>query len=447
MTPSARLGLLVASGALLAGSGTAQTPASAPPTPPVPLDAIPRCGTDVFAPRPVGEAALAPSDCSSTSTTILPQYEPAGGMLFQIPVVFHVIENTSGEGQIPDAAIRSQIDVLNEDYLALPGTPGALGADTGIQFYLATEDPNGDPTTGITHTVNDTWFNDEGNYWDPLAWDPNRYLNVYTNLASGFLGYATTIPQFGGVGDNEDRVVMSWCAVGRNAPIGPPFDQGRTLTHEVAHHLGLLHTFQGGCAPVATCYENGDLICDTNAQSVPSTGCPVSPSSCGTPDPFDNYLDYTDDACMARFTPEQANRMRCTLDQWRPGLHRAFCGSAAGVLVRNAGANPNVYTADPPALGRVQEYRVTTTPYSFAKIIAYAAPGSLTLKGGQVVLVDLASPKLFSLPTMAGPNAVAAVTVPLDVAFCGLQASTQAILFGGVQPYALTNAVDLTSGD
>jgi hypothetical protein len=31
-------------------------------------------------------------------------------------------------------------------------------------------------------------------------------------------------------------------------------------------------------------------------------------------------MDYTDDLCMTNFTPEQARRMRCTLEHYRPDL-------------------------------------------------------------------------------------------------------------------------------
>ena len=96
---------------------------------------------------------------------------------------------------------------------------------------------------------------------------------------------------------------------------------GRTLTHEIGHYLGLFHTFQGGCGSAA-CYTSGDLICDTNAESGPNFSCAGSPpSSCCSVDPIDNYMDYSDDLCMEKFTAEQVNRMRCSLINWRPLLY------------------------------------------------------------------------------------------------------------------------------
>lgn len=257
-------------------------------------------------------------DCSSSRTNIEPQYDPVNGLI-RIPVVVHIIQNTSGTGNISDSLVHSQIAVLNEDFQAIAGTNGAPGNDAQIEFFLATEDPSGNPTTGITRSTNNTWFNDGGSYWNTLAWDTNHYLNIYTNTASGALGYVPDLPQGGIVGSTADRVVVLYSTFGRNAPF-VPFHLGRTTTHEVGHYLGLYHTFQGGCASTSSCSTNGDRICDTNPESSPTFGCPGSRSSCGLPAPFHNYMDYSDDICMNNFTDNQNNRMRCTIEHYRPNL-------------------------------------------------------------------------------------------------------------------------------
>ena len=281
-----------------------------------------RCGTPDPRFLPGGIPGIdVPGDCSLTRTVPGVAYDPSMGV-YRIPVVVHVIQRTDGTGNIPDARVRSQIDILNEDFRALAGTLGEPGTDTGIEFYLATEDPAGNPTTGITRSTNNTWFDDRGRYWETLAWDTNRYLNIYTNSASGFLGYVPNLPQGGIVGSPEDRVVVLHSAFGRAAPLRP-FDLGRTATHEVGHYLGLYHTFDGGCGSAGSCNTTGDLICDTNGQNDPTWGCPSSPRSCSLPAPFDNYMDYSDDRCMNKFTMEQARRMRCTLENYRPAVYSA----------------------------------------------------------------------------------------------------------------------------
>lgn len=277
-----------------------------------------RCGT---VPSADAVAAFgAPGDCTFGNTSILPEYDPSNGTI-TMQVVFHIIQSTGGSGNIPDSQIFNQLDIINEDFQAIAGTNGANGNNAMIQFVLATEDPLGNPTTGITRSTNNTWFNDGGSYWNTLAWDTNRYINIYTNSASGNLGYVPNLPQGGIVGSASDRVVILWNTVGRNAPYGPPYDQGRTVTHELGHYFGLEHTFAGGCAAASPpgCYTTGDWICDTNSESSPNFSCPGTPS-CSSPDPVDNYMDYSDDLCMEQFTVEQNNRMRCTIENWRPNL-------------------------------------------------------------------------------------------------------------------------------
>jgi hypothetical protein len=288
-----------------------------------------------------GVAGGGGADCTYDVTDPADVYDPSV-VRYRIPVVVHVIRASNGTtGHVSDALVQSQIDVLNEDFLAIADTNGAPGTDVQIEFYLATEDPDGNPTSGITYSSNTTWFNDGGSYWNQLAWDTSRYMNIYTNTADGALGYVPDLPQGGIAGSNQDRIVILWSSFGRNAPIGPPFNQGRTLTHEVGHYLGLEHTFNGGCGSAAACYTTGDLICDTPSQSSPTDGC--SGSSCSSPDPIHNYMDYSDDLCMWEFTPEQARRMRCSLEHYRPLLYEVI-GSPTGACC--IGESCSVLTED-----------------------------------------------------------------------------------------------------
>ena len=78
--------------------------------------------------------------------------------IITIPVVVHVVWNTNQQN-ISDAQINSQIDVLNEDYrrtnidaINTPQVWSSISADTEIEFCLASVDPNGAFTTGITRT-------------------------------------------------------------------------------------------------------------------------------------------------------------------------------------------------------------------------------------------------------------------------------------------------------
>jgi uncharacterized protein (TIGR03382 family) len=281
-----------------------------------------RCGSVERQPDPEVMHLIAPSDCARNSTKINSDYDDDRTLV--IPVVFHVIKRTDGTGDLSPALIESQVDILNEDFNALADTPGASGANARIQFVLARLDPTGEPTTGINYVTSNTYFSDPGSSGTntmkrALKWDPKRFLNIYTNNAGGggILGYAT-FPQYE-AGGQEDGVVLNWRYVGRNAPGGEPYDQGRTGTHEVGHYLGLYHTFQSGCGSATAPYTSGDLIADTPREAKPNYGCTPVASGCsgGGMKPIENYMDYSEDTCMTRFTPEQVNRMRCSMINYR----------------------------------------------------------------------------------------------------------------------------------
>ena len=109
-----------------------------------------------------------------------------------IPVVVHVVHNTAAQN-LSDAQIQSQIDVLNRDFRmknadisSVPAPFKPLAADGRIEFKLATTDPAGNPTSGITRTqTSKTSFTDDDGIKSAAsggadAWPADRYLNVWT---------------------------------------------------------------------------------------------------------------------------------------------------------------------------------------------------------------------------------------------------------------------------
>jgi hypothetical protein len=93
------------------------------------------------------------------------------------------------------------------------------------------------------------------------------------------------------------------------------FNEGATAIHEIGHYLGLYHVFQGGCA------SPGDSVSDTPPQKTLSSGCPVGQDSCpgGGVDSIHNWMDYSDDSCLDRFTAGQVTRATSLFDQLRAG--------------------------------------------------------------------------------------------------------------------------------
>lgn len=252
--------------------------------------------------------------------------------IYTIPVVFHILsfgEPIDSGRNINDSRVIEQIEILNQDYGKVAGTPGfnshPAGADTKIRFCRAGFDPNGLPTTGIvrvtTSQADFNWSTDNALIKGYSLWDPNRYLNVWVcKIQGGFLGYAqypyTDSLPFNGQADIQpDGVVVDYRAFG-NVPPGkgyPSYNAGRTATHEIGHYLGLLHIW----GDVMTCPENGTDFCeDTPPQANYTSGCPTTiPLSCDGVHPRmqENYLDYTNDRCMNVFTNDQKKRMRIVM--------------------------------------------------------------------------------------------------------------------------------------
>jgi len=246
-----------------------------------------------------------------------------------IPLVVHVLHNGEPIGSGPnitDAQVLSQVTVMNEDFRRMFGSPGynthVDGADAEVEFVMAQRTPNGCATNGINR-VNICQDGTDGSdvaFWKgQTTWNRDLYMNMwsskYVGDLSGILGFA----QFPGGPAATDGVSAGHTFFGSSDyndgtfNLSAPYDKGRTMTHEVGHFLGLLHTFQGGCA-------GGDGIADTPAVDNPNYGCPTGHMSCGTTDMIENYMDYTDDACMNIFTNGQKAVIQAVLASTRSGL-------------------------------------------------------------------------------------------------------------------------------
>ena len=241
-----------------------------------------------------------------------------------IPVVVNVIYKTNAQN-ISDAQIQSQIDVLNGDFRRTNSDADntwSQAADTEIEFCLASVDPSGNATNGIRRKssnkpswqANDAMKGNQG----LTPWDPSSYLNIWVcNLSGGLLGYA----QFPGGPSSTDGVVVDYAYFGTTGTATSPFDLGRTCTHEVGHYLNLRHIWgDGGCSV-------DDFVSDTPLSDGPNYSCAVGHVSCGTTDMVQNYMDYSDDACMNLYTDGQGLRMQA---MFAPGGFRYSLTQSGG---------------------------------------------------------------------------------------------------------------------
>ncbi|MCF8424563.1 MAG: T9SS type A sorting domain-containing protein [Bacteroidia bacterium] len=258
--------------------------------------------------------------------------------IINIPVVVHVVYKNAVQN-IPDTQIVRQIQILNEcfrlqnsNFSATRPIFDSIGADTEIQFCLATIDPQGNPTTGIIRKSAPTSAN-----FDPILnmdkvkssatngddpWPNTQYLNIWVCDMSIFgftfvLGYAT----FPGETAALDGIVIQSEYFGYGASSLAPNNLGRTTVHEVGHFFGMRHIWaddDGGAAALEC--DSTDFVDDTPNQGAKSASdCNVAINSCSSempywstidpPDMVENYMDYSSDGCMTLFTKGQKARM------------------------------------------------------------------------------------------------------------------------------------------
>lgn len=164
-------------------------------------------------------------------------------------------------------------------------------------------------------------------------------LNIWVVEMRSILGYAS-FPWLKADARHLDGVVLSRYVFG-NPAINPyvykSYNLSKTLTHEVGHWLGLLHTFQGLRISIDKVFNlekaeidydkttdddtTYDCIVDTPIQKNPSFGV-INNNNWNnnienTYPMFMNYMDYSDDICLFMFTEDQVKKMRLFINQYR----------------------------------------------------------------------------------------------------------------------------------
>jgi hypothetical protein len=284
------------------------------------------------------------------------------GVIFQnqpiitIPVVVHVVhrtqDNIGANTNISIAQIEDQLRILNEDYSKtnpeFPNPPRNTfinyAGNPELKFCLASIDPSGNQTTGITRTPTSKTS------WDAVSesndmkqaslggidnWDPLRYLNIWVcNLSNSTgggqtLGYAY-LPGLQGNNSQswKDGLVVDYMFFGTTGSVSSS-SNGRTTTHEIGHYLGLNHTF---CESTGCCdndlnsqYSWGDVddtpatediyFGSVNSNTTNNTCNDLSYSnvfSTNVLDMDENYMSYATDTWM--FSQGQVDVMLGTLN-------------------------------------------------------------------------------------------------------------------------------------
>jgi len=294
-----------------------------------------------------------------------------------IPVVIHIIHKNThsniGIGtNISNAQIEDALKILNEDYSKTnpeyPNPPRNTflnnWGNPNLKFCLATIDPNGNPTNGITRTSTTKASFDadtEGNDMKRVstsgkdAWNPSKYLNIWVcNLSNSggggmTLGYAY-LPGLPSWNSWKDGLVIDFQYFGTIGGASPSSD-GRTATHEIGHYLGLNHTFcesqSGGC-----CDNDENNVNDTPAADdgiyFGTVNLTTNNNTCNdlqytnifntnVLDMDENFMSYASNTWM--FTNDQVNVMSATLNGYRTTLKNSTvsmnCDGSVGTGLNN----------------------------------------------------------------------------------------------------------------
>jgi hypothetical protein len=326
---------------------------------------------------------------------ILRQHTHGGvrGVL-KIPVVVHIMHlpkdsiPSASSSNPTDAQILAAIDRLNDAFRhrgayangPLHSNAGIPGADTEIEFCLASTDPSGNAATGITRNATElsNLFRDDACATASTqdlclkalnTWDPFRYLNIWlvnnicisqNSNACGLQGYTYLA---GAHGQPWDGVVLKSAVWTGSSDVFP------AAIHEISHYLNLFDTYQEsvGSQPCQNnnCLVDGDKVCDTPPDAGPyggacSSGEHINSCSSDADDPsasnpfrsdvedlYENFLDGTEGGCRNSFTNGQKLRMRMTLAGPRASLlQQSACASTYTNVQLDAVIAPENFTCE-----------------------------------------------------------------------------------------------------
>ena len=284
---------------------------------------------------------------------------------YTINVIVHVLWKDTVEN-INDSIIQSQIDVLNEDFnhnnsdtvKILPLFKPIVGNGM-ITFYLSQivrkqTDSLFGPKASNGYLPHEMKFDTLGG---DNTIDADHYMNIWickiqpamsgTTPIGNILAYAfppnglsNWPPNSGPYYVGEDGLAVDYRCIGRNNPYpmiiyngSTIFINGRTVTHEVGHYLGLRHiwgdkvsstTGNNGClgddgiADTPNANKGSKRDCDTLRNTCVDTALPWTTSD--VVDMVQNYMDYSHDACRHAFTQGQVDFMNAVVAGPRVGL-------------------------------------------------------------------------------------------------------------------------------
>ncbi len=248
------------------------------------------------------------------------------GSTIEIPIVFHIIHQ-NGPENIADSVLVTEVMRLNQRFSNTGMFNYADGVNVNIQFCLASIDPYGNPTTGITRTVSPLTnmpLGGDAAVKNLSRWNPYRYINVWLVnncvIAMGAGAYAYFPWDAFGM---HDGIVITASSMGAAFPYF-------LLSHEVGHYFGLYHNNEGDSCLNDNCLLDGDRVCDTPPEFEPAF---CNGNTCNSDmDDTTGFNPFTMDmndisnvmmpivGCPYLFTTGQAERMNFFLNNIRNKL-------------------------------------------------------------------------------------------------------------------------------
>lgn len=291
--------------------------------------------------------------------------------VIRIPVVVHVI---GSELALPTDLIGEVNQALTNANYCLRKTPNTIGDGDGVgvdvlfKLCLASEDPDGNPTSGVIVKDDVTGpfeMKDSSaplgsfEYHEPTRilfannWDPARYLNILVlDMAHPLdLGQAF-MPWEADWEEDLDGIIVDYTSFFPSLYSANSIPtEGKTLVHEFGHYMGLMHTFSrfgdglvwdppalGSACQDDHCSWDGDRMCDTppccyrTSETDPHcpvdtrwSGCTSEINTCSNDspdlsDPIRNYMHYNYENCTNEFTFDQAAFMLHVCQSLRSGF-------------------------------------------------------------------------------------------------------------------------------
>jgi hypothetical protein len=260
----------------------------------------------------------------------------ARGVVYKIPVVFHVLHN-GGVENITNDQIFDCLRIMNRDFRRENEDAALVHADfqgepsdSEIEFVMATKAPNGACFNGITRTQSPMSYDGSNGYAQVNAivagndvyngeWPGNRYLNVFIcGDIGGAAGYTNYPSNWGGTNMRNGIWVLHTYvgSIGTGDAV-----RSRTLTHEVGHWLNLPHTWGDSNNPGLSENCNDDDGVSDTPTCIGVTSCSLNSNSCDNDNAYwgfdkrdnvENYMEYS--YCDKMFTAGQSSRMRAALN-------------------------------------------------------------------------------------------------------------------------------------